>query len=69
MDALKSGFILQDGMLTISKLMSLNLPKAFLAVLSACETAKGDLSQPDQAIHLAAAMVYVGFKSVLATMW
>jgi hypothetical protein len=26
-------------------------------------------SQPDQAIHLAAAMLFAGFKSVIATMW
>jgi CHAT domain-containing protein len=49
--------------------MSLNLPNAFLAILSACETAKGDASQPDQSVHLAAAMLYIGFKSVVGTMW
>jgi CHAT domain-containing protein len=69
MDALESGFTMQDDMLTVSKLMSLKLPKAFLAVLSACETAKGDASQPDQAVHLAATMLYVGFRSVIGTMW
>jgi hypothetical protein len=53
----------------VSSLMSLNLPNAFLAILSACETAKGDTSQPDQAVHLAATMLYVGFKSVVGTMW
>jgi hypothetical protein len=26
-------------------------------------------NQPDQAIHLAAAMLFAGFKSVIATMW
>lgn len=60
---------MEDGMLTLSKLMSLNLPKAFLAILSACDTAKGDTSHPDQALHLAAAMLFVGFRSVVGTMW
>jgi CHAT domain-containing protein len=68
-DATQSGFCLGDGRLTISKLMDLKLDNAFLAFLSACETAKGDVKQPDQAMHLAAAMLFSGFKSVVATMW
>lgn len=66
---LASGFVMSDGMLTIAKLMSLNLDRAFLAFLSACDTAKGDVAQPDQAIHLAAAMLFAGFRSVIGTMW
>jgi CHAT domain-containing protein len=68
-DATKSGFCLNDGRLTISDLMGLNVKHGFLAFLSACETAKGSEDQPDQAMHLAAAMLFVGFKSVIATMW
>jgi CHAT domain-containing protein len=68
-DPLQSGFVLQDRTLHISELMSLELPRARLAFLSACETAQGDRQQPDQAIHLAASMLYAGFKSVIATMW
>jgi CHAT domain-containing protein len=68
-DATQSGFCLGDGRLTIAKLMKLKLDNAFLAFLSACETAKGDKEQPDQAMHLAAAMLFSGFKSVVATMW
>jgi CHAT domain-containing protein len=68
-DATQSGFCLGDGRLTIAKLMELNLDNAFLAFLSACETAKGDKEQPDQVMHLAAAMLFSGFKSVIATMW
>jgi CHAT domain-containing protein len=68
-EATKSSFCLGDGRLTIAKLMELKLEKAFLAFLSACETAKGDAEQPDQAMHLAAAMLFTGFKSVIATMW
>jgi CHAT domain-containing protein len=68
-DATQSGFCLGDGRLTISRLIELKPDDAFLAFLSACETAKGDKEQPDQAMHLAAAMLYSGFKSVIATMW
>jgi hypothetical protein len=39
-----------------------------LAFLSACQTAKGDEDMPDQAVHLAASMLFCGFKSVIATM-
>jgi CHAT domain-containing protein len=41
-NALQSGFVLSDTTLTIEKLMSVPLPHAFLAFLSACGTAKGD---------------------------
>ena len=68
-DPLQSGFAMRDRMLTVSDLMALNLPKAFLAFLSACETAMGDEKQPDQAVHLAATMLFAGFRSVVGTMW
>jgi CHAT domain-containing protein len=69
-EPLKSAFHLgDDDVLSVSKLMELDLKGAFLAFLSACETAKGDRHQPDQAIHLVATMLFVGFKSVVATMW
>jgi CHAT domain-containing protein len=67
---LNSAFHLsKDGTLSVSDLMELDLKGAYLAFLSACETAKGDREQSDQAIHLAATMLFVGFKSVVATMW
>jgi CHAT domain-containing protein len=68
-EATKSGFCLGDGRLTIERLMELKLDHVFLAFLSACETAKGDKEQPDQVMHLAAAMLFSGFRSVIATMW
>jgi CHAT domain-containing protein len=68
-NALKSGFCLHDGDLTVSRLMKLKLERPLLAFLSACETARGDSRQPDQTIHLAAAMLFGGFQSVVATMW
>jgi hypothetical protein len=68
-NALDSGFLMKDGMLKVSQLMALDLRKAFLAFLSACETAKSDERQPDQVVHLAAAMLYAGFRSVVGTMW
>jgi CHAT domain-containing protein len=68
-DPLSSGFCLSDSSLKVSHLMSLDLKNALFAFLSACETAKGDQKQPDQTVNLAAAMLFVGFRSVVATMW
>jgi CHAT domain-containing protein len=68
-NALDSGFMFAKETFTIEELMALDLPNATLAFLSACETAKGDEDQPDQVVHLAAAMLFCGFRSVIGTMW
>jgi CHAT domain-containing protein len=68
-DPLKSAFLMQDGGFSIQDIMDLNLPNAVLAFLSACETAKGDKQAPDQAVHLAASMLFCGFRSVIGSMW
>jgi CHAT domain-containing protein len=65
----KSAFLLYDGRLELSRLMSVSLEHAELAVLSACQTAKGDERLPEEAVHLAAGMLGVGYRSVVATMW
>jgi CHAT domain-containing protein len=66
---LQSCFILGDGKLTIGDLMTLDLPHATFAFLSACQTAKGDRSHADQTVHLAASMLFCGFRSVVGTLW
>jgi CHAT domain-containing protein len=68
-DPLSSAFIFRDEDLTIRDLLKLEMKQAWLAFLSACQTAKGNQDQPDQAVHLAASMLFCGFKSVIATMW
>ena len=68
-DPLQSGFLMADRLLTVEELMKHSVPNAFLAILSACQTARGDANQADQAVHLAATMQFLGFKSVVATMW
>jgi CHAT domain-containing protein len=65
----ESHFCLGSGNLTVSDLMGMNLGDAFFAFLSACETAKGDRKHADEVVHLAATMMFAGFKSVVATMW
>jgi CHAT domain-containing protein len=66
---LKSSFCVSNGNVTVVELINLELKNAFLAFLSACETAKGHRDQPDETIHLAATMLFVGFKSVVCTLW
>jgi CHAT domain-containing protein len=68
-NALDSGFLMRDGMLTLSALLGLRLDRSRLAILNACETARGDVDRPDQAIHLSTAMLFAGFGSVVGTMW
>ncbi|KAF8182822.1 CHAT domain-containing protein [Mycena galopus ATCC 62051] len=74
---LDSGLILTNGRLKVSEIMrwpegnnALNVKKSMsLAFLSACETAKGDKAVPDEAMHLAATFLFLGFRGVVATMW
>ncbi|KAF7369489.1 CHAT domain-containing protein [Mycena venus] len=74
---LDSGLILADGRLKVSKVMSPPEVNSALVVknsmsiafLSACETAKGDKDSPDEAMHLAATLLFSGFRGVVATMW
>jgi len=55
--------------LTLLDLMQARLPNAELAFLSACHSAEGDLITPDETIHLAAALQFCGFRSVVGTLW
>ncbi|KZV62713.1 TPR-like protein [Peniophora sp. CONT] len=69
-DATESAFSLHDGSLSLRDLMgALAADNAELAFLSACQTALGDEKNPEEAAHLAAGMLAVGFKGVVATMW
>ena len=69
LDPLNSGFCFSDGRLTIAALMRLKVEKGLIAFLSACDAAKEAGEQSEQGIHPAAAMLFVGFPSVVATMW
>jgi hypothetical protein len=66
-----SYFQLCDGeRLTLIDLAQARLPDAEFAFLSTCESAAGDnRGTPDEVIHLAAAMQFSGFRSVVGTLW
>jgi len=63
-----SAFLI-NGQLTLSEIMQQSFTRAELAVLSACQTAKGDHELPEEAIHLAAGMLMAGYRGVVGTMW
>jgi CHAT domain-containing protein len=65
----KSALLLDDGDLKVSNIVGQHIPNASLAFLSACETAKGDQRTPDEVVHLAATMLFAGFRGVVGTMW
>ena len=67
----KSSFKLYGGShLTVMDLMQSRLPNAEFAFLSACHSAAGDyVHTPDEVLHLAAAMQFCGFRSVVGTLW
>ncbi|OAX38916.1 hypothetical protein K503DRAFT_121385 [Rhizopogon vinicolor AM-OR11-026] len=67
-----SSFAMYDGPLTITDIIRLQRPHLQIpefAFLSACHTTVGHVSSPDEAIHLAAAMQFSGFRSVIGSMW
>ena len=65
----ESAFALHDGHLTIQRIIQCNLQNPEFAYLSACHTTVGDEESPDEVIHLASAVQFVGFRSVIGTMW
>jgi CHAT domain-containing protein len=66
---IESAFHLIDNPLTLKEIMKQSFTHTELAVLSACQTAKGDRKLPEEAIHLAAGMLMAGYGSVVGTMW
>ena len=65
----ESAFALHDGHLTIQRIIGCDLKNPEFAYLSACHTTVGDGESLDEAIHLASAMQFIGFHSVIGTMW
>ncbi|KAF8987642.1 CHAT domain-containing protein [Cyathus striatus] len=66
---LNSAFHVHDGLLTISKIIQVDIQEADFAFLSACETSSVNKEFPDEALHISAAMLNAGYKSVVGSMW
>jgi CHAT domain len=67
-DPSSGGVVLSDDTLTVADISSRQYRNDF-AFLSACKTATGGSALPDEAITLAAAMHYTGYRHVIATLW
>jgi CHAT domain-containing protein len=67
-DPSRGGLLLYDGMLTIVDLTADEHQGEFV-FLSACKTAIGGVHILDEAITLAAALQYAGWRHVIATLW
>ena len=66
----ESGLCLADRRrLKLSDIIALSRPHGGLAFLSACQTAMGDENLTDEAIHIAAGMLFAGYGGVVGTMW
>ncbi|KAG2119296.1 TPR-like protein [Suillus clintonianus] len=65
----ESSFAMRDGFLMIKDIIRSNWQNPEFAFLSACHTTVGDEKSPDESIHLAAAMQFSGFRSVIGSMW
>ncbi|KIM42567.1 hypothetical protein M413DRAFT_444281 [Hebeloma cylindrosporum] len=67
---LRSALLLDNGeKLSVERIMQHDMRNAQLAFLCACETAMGETELPDESMHLGAALLFAGFKGVVATMW
>ncbi len=58
-----------DGFVTVQDVYSIDLSAANLVVLSACDTAKGELSDGDDLVGLTRAFIYAGTPNIVATLW
>jgi CHAT domain-containing protein len=67
-DPSQGSLLLYDGPLTITDI-SARRHQGDFAFLSACKTATGGTALPDEAITLAAALHYTGYRHVIATLW
>ena len=65
----ESAFTMHNGHFTIQRIVGCDLKNPEFTYLSACHTTVGDKKSPDEVIHLASAMQFIGFRSVIGTMW
>ncbi|KAG2743717.1 hypothetical protein P692DRAFT_201869884 [Suillus brevipes Sb2] len=68
-DPFNSAFLMRDRPLSLLDITQTDLSQHEFAFLSACDTAAGDPSTPDEVIHLAAGLQFAGVKSVVGTLW
>lgn len=55
--------------LTVREIGRLRIPRAELAYLSACDTARGPVRLADEAVHVTGAFHMAGYRHVIGTLW
>ncbi|KAG8950980.1 hypothetical protein FRC03_012673 [Tulasnella sp. 419] len=68
-ESFQSRFHLKAKCLSLLDIIQSNLPNAEFAYSAACHSAAGDITRPDEIIHLAAGLQFAGFKSVIGTLY
>lgn len=67
---LDSGLMLYNNLLLkLSRIAQTSLDGGEFAFLSSCQTATGSKLLPNESVHLAAGVQFLGFRSVIGTMW
>ncbi|HTW02362.1 MAG TPA: CHAT domain-containing protein [Streptosporangiaceae bacterium] len=59
----------EDHPLTVREIAGLRIPRAELAYLSACDTARGPVQLADEAVHITGAFHMAGYAHVIGTLW
>lgn len=66
----KACFTLHGGNVSLLQIMKARLPNAEIAFLAACHSAAGEpIGNPNEALNLAAAMQFCGYRTIVGTMW
>lgn len=60
---------LESGLVSIEDIRALDLRGADLAVVSACDTARGAMGISDETVHFAGSLQAAGFRHVVASQW
>jgi len=64
-----SGKTPEAGRLPAQKILQMNLSRAFLVVLSACNSARGEVQSGEEIIGLTRAFLHAGTTSLVASLW
>ncbi|KDQ61835.1 hypothetical protein JAAARDRAFT_190554 [Jaapia argillacea MUCL 33604] len=68
-EPLHSGLVVQDGLVSIDRILSLKISTSHFAFLSACQTASNDTYFPNESLHITASLLYAGFGGVIGSLW
>ncbi len=68
-DALASGLVLSDGVLSAREILRLKAPSLSLVTLSACETGVSETDAAEELIGLTRALLFAGAGAMVVSLW